>query len=162
MYEAACEPYGKCDVDQRSFKGYLSRWLAATAIMAPFTSDTIMGYLQNSAAYAASSCVGGHDGVTCGFRWSEKGKWDGNFGIGEQMSALEVIQNLLVHEKSGPLTANSGGTSKGNPSAGLTTTQTTNADAILLPTTTGDKIGAGFLTTLCLAMVLGGTYWLIV
>ena len=27
MYEVACEPYGKCDIDQRSFKAYLARWL---------------------------------------------------------------------------------------------------------------------------------------
>ncbi|EHK99713.1 putative mannan endo-1,6-alpha-mannosidase [Glarea lozoyensis 74030] len=48
MYEL-CEPAqtdhptGTCDTDQRSFKAYLSRWMAGTAKIAPFTHDTVLG-----------------------------------------------------------------------------------------------------------------------
>jgi hypothetical protein len=60
MYEVACEEVktasGDCDQDQQSFKAYLARWMAATAKLCPWTSDTIMGYLRASAAAAALQC----------------------------------------------------------------------------------------------------------
>jgi len=162
MYEAACEQYGRCNVDQRSFKGFLSRWLALTALMAPFTADIILPLLKSSAVAAASNCIGGHNNETCGFRWYEPGKWDGNFGVGEQMSALEVVQNTLALKRGTPLTASTGGTSQGNAAAGTDGTEPTVDNTIILaPSTTGDRVGAGFLTTLVLAMMLGGTYWLL-
>ena len=54
MYEAACEPVGNCNTDQLSFKAYLSRWMAATAKVAPFTHDTILPLLQTSAQAPSS------------------------------------------------------------------------------------------------------------
>ena len=122
MFEAACErapPGGDqgCNVDQRSFKAYFSRWLAATTQLAPWTADTIMPLLRTSALAAAQSCSGGTDGVTCGIKWWVPG-WDGQYGVGEQMSALEVIQSNLVARVKGPLSNATGGTSKGDPSAG--------------------------------------------
>jgi mannan endo-1,6-alpha-mannosidase len=59
MYEMACEPIntvGSCDTDQQSFKAYLSRWMAGTAKLCPWTHSTIMGYLKTSAVAAASQC----------------------------------------------------------------------------------------------------------
>jgi mannan endo-1,6-alpha-mannosidase len=100
MYEAACETIQTCDADQFSFKGYLGRWLAKTTQVAPFTTAQIMPLLQASAQAAAQSCSGGDDGVTCGTKWYVNG-WDGTWGAGQQMSALEVIQSLLV-AKAGP------------------------------------------------------------
>lgn len=122
MFEAACErgPVGSdqgCNIDQRSFKAYFSRWLAATVQLAPWTADTIMPLLRTSALAAAQSCVGGSDGVTCGTKWWVAG-WDGQYGVGEQMSALEVIQSNLVARAKGPLSNATGGTSRGDPSAG--------------------------------------------
>lgn len=122
MFEAACErgPPGTdqgCNVDQRSFKAYFSRWLAATVLLAPWTADTIMPLLRTSALAAAQSCSGGSDGVTCGTKWWVPG-WDGQYGVGEQMSALEVIQSNLVVRAKGPLSNSTGGTSRGDPSAG--------------------------------------------
>ncbi|MCJ1364553.1 hydrolase 76 protein [Acarospora aff. strigata] len=158
MYEVACEPNGKCDVDQRSFKAYLARWMAATTKMAPFTYDYVMTRLRASAQAAAQQCSGGDDGVTCGLRWTAGPKWDGAFGVGEQMSALEVIQSNLISKVSGPVTNSTGGTSKGDPAAG------TGGDVSPIGTpdvTTGDKVGAGFLTTLILVSVLGGAWWMV-
>lgn len=94
MYEPGCEPYGTCNVDQQSFKAYLARWLAKTAVLAPFAAPTIRPMLESSAKGAASSCSGGLDGVTCGSKWYQ-GAWDGTWGVGQQLSALEAVQALL-------------------------------------------------------------------
>lgn len=101
MYEWACETgeSGRhCNLDQQSFKAYLSRFMAKTAIMAPFTKDTITKYLKASAVGAAKSCSGGADGVTCGSKWYT-GSWDGTSGVGQQLSALEITQSLLMIKK---------------------------------------------------------------
>lgn len=101
MYEWACETgeSGRhCNLDQQSFKAYLSRFMAKTAIMAPFTKDTITKYLKASAVGAAKSCSGGSDGKTCGSKWYT-GAWDGTSGVGQQLSALEVTQALLMLKK---------------------------------------------------------------
>lgn len=122
MFEAACErnlPGAQlgCNVDQRSFKAYLSRWLAATTLLAPWTSETIIPLLRASALAAAQSCSGGTDGVTCGNKWWVEG-WDGVYGVGEQMSALEVIQSNLISRVKGPLSDSNGATSRGDVGAG--------------------------------------------
>lgn len=159
MYEVACETHGTCNVDQKSFKAYLSRWMAATTKLAPWTSDYIMARLRASAAAAARQCNGGTDGVTCGNKWTVP-TWDGSYGVGEQMSALEVIQSNLITTVGGPVTNATGGTSKGDPSAG------TGGDVspVALHTgqiKTGDRVGAGLLTALVLVGVLGGAWWMV-
>lgn len=145
IFEAVCERNGKCDVDQRSFKAYLARWMAACTTVAPWTYDTVMPYLRTSAMAAAQSCVGGNDGVTCGHKWWVEG-WDGQYGVGEQMSALEVIQSNLIERVKGPLFSETGGTSKGDPSAGLGGDE----DEQVVPTgvTKADRIGAIVLTVI--------------
>ncbi|KAK6355356.1 hydrolase 76 protein [Orbilia brochopaga] len=159
MYEVACEPYGTCNIDQRSFKAYLSRFMGITAQLADFTHDKIMSWLAQSATGAAQNCIGGTNKQTCGGRWTLDKKWDGNFGVGEQMSALEVFQSLLAPRYRGPCTSGTCGNSTGDPSAG--TGSAIQSGKYNRPATTGDKVGAGFLTTLCLALLLGGTYWLV-
>jgi mannan endo-1,6-alpha-mannosidase len=101
MYERACETGGyqvtgrNCNLDQQSFKAYLARFMAKTAILAPFTKDTVTTLLTTSAVGAAKSCSGGDDGVMCGSKWFT-GSWDGTTGVGQQLSALEVTQALLM------------------------------------------------------------------
>ena len=158
MEEVACENAGTCDTDQQSFKAYLARDMAATMIVAPFTRNILLPLLQSSATAAAKACSGGADGNTCGLKWST-GAFDGLAGIGEQMAALEVIQSNLLDTVKGPVTANSGGTSQGDPSAG---TDATNPSGVnLTPVTTGSKVGAGFLTSLVLLTILGGAWWMV-
>ncbi len=97
MYEWACETgeSGRtCNLDQQSFKAYLSRFMAKTAAVAPFTKDTITKYIKASAVGAAKSCSGGDDKVTCGSKWYT-GSWDGTSGVGQQLAALEVTHALL-------------------------------------------------------------------
>ena len=101
MYEWACET-GKsgrtCNLDQQSFKAYLSRFMAKTAAVAPFTKDTITKYLTASAVGAAKSCSGGGSKATCGSKWYT-GNWDGTSGVGQQLAALEVTHALLSLKK---------------------------------------------------------------
>ncbi|KAF1950883.1 hypothetical protein CC80DRAFT_218074 [Byssothecium circinans] len=98
MFEI-CEPSPKgCNIDQQSFKAYLGRWMAKTAILAPFTKDKITNYLTKSAVAAAKSCSGGNDGKTCGSKWY-KGSFDNISGLGQQLSALEVTQAISMIKK---------------------------------------------------------------
>lgn len=160
MYEVACEGPKTCNTDNKSFKAYLSRWMAATTKLAPFTFDLIMPKLRASAAAAALQCSGGTDGKTCGLRWTEGAKWDGSTGVGEQMSAMEVFQSILITKAEAPVTNSTGGTSKGDPSAG---TGGTSGQPGLVPNavTKKDKVGAGILTTLVLMGVIGGSWWIV-
>lgn len=86
----------------------------------------IRPYLETSAAAAAQSCSGGLDGVTCGENWSVSG-WDGVYGLGEQMSALEVILSLIAEK---PISVETGGTNRTNYAAGTDTEDTTNKNKI--------------------------------
>ncbi|KAI0491108.1 glycoside hydrolase family 76 protein [Xylaria cf. heliscus] len=167
VVEHPCEPFNQCDTDQQSFKGYLMRWFAASAQMAPFTFDTLMPLVQSSAAAAALQCSGsppasqyrGDPGTACGFKWTEKQNFDGLVGVGEQMSALSAIQYTLVKKAEVakiPVTASTGGTSLGNVNAGAS------VDSKLpeLPTiTTAERVAAGFATTAILFSVLGGSFF---
>lgn len=162
MYEIACEQKGNCNVDQQSFKAYISRWMAGTAKVAPWTYDTIMPYLRASAQGAATSCTGGDRGITCGTKWYI-GEWDGTNGVGQQMNALEVFQSNLIDTVPPPLSNDTGGTSRGNPSAGTGGgigggVSGSGPGGIESDISTGDKAGAGILTTLVVAFILGGAW----
>jgi mannan endo-1,6-alpha-mannosidase len=159
MQEVACENNGKCDVDQHSFKAYLARWMAATTKMAPFTSNAIMAKLAPSAQAAAQQCSGGDDGRTCGLKWTMGTTWDGSYGVGQEMAALEVIQSNLIAHVAGPVTNSTGGTSQGNNAAG---TKSTSNPVSTGPATEADKVGAGFVTTIVLVCFICMVWWIIV
>ena len=95
MYEFACEPKSTCNNDQYSFKAYLARWLSQSAIVAPYIADSLWPLLFRSATAAAETCTGGENGITCGQKWYVGG-YDGSYGIGQQLSALETVQSLLL------------------------------------------------------------------
>lgn len=164
MYEVACEdvstPQGTCTVDDQTFKAYFSRWLAATTKIAPFTRPHIMAWLGPSAAAAAAQCDGGTNGVTCGEHWTAGSTWDGSSGVGQQMSALSVIQSNLIDGAPELATNTTGGTSQGNPAAG-TSSSSTHADTVIKPATGGDKAGAGILTALVLTALIGGVGYMV-
>jgi mannan endo-1,6-alpha-mannosidase len=169
MRESACEaspPFTRdptCNTDQRSFKAYLSRFYAATYQLAPFTQDFIMTRLKASAAAAAASCNGGTSGTICGLSWIKQTYDDSPYGIavggvGEHMAALEVFGSLLAPNTKLPLNELTG-TSEGNYDAGTGTSSSSSSSTEA--STTGDKAGAGILTTVCLGGLMGLTYWLI-
>ena len=161
MSEIVCEPLNDCNVDQHSFKAYLSRWMAATMVIAPFTRTALLPLLQSSTRAAVKTCTGGTDPANpqCGFKWTTS-SFDGSVGIGEQMSALSVVQSNLFDTVPGPVTQRTGGLSKGNPSAGTGSTPSP-TDLYAFTVTTGQKVGAGFLTTFVLLLVLGAAWWMV-
>ncbi|KAG9238629.1 glycoside hydrolase [Amylocarpus encephaloides] len=159
MFEVACENVNRCNVDQQSFKAYLARWMAATTKAAPFTYDAIMARLKPSAVAAAQQCGGGDNGRTCGMKWPQNTTWDGSYGVGQQMAALEVVQSNLISQSRAPVTNTTGGTSKGDYSAGG------NGDSTELDdhgSSKGDRVGAGFLTTIVLCIFAGVLWWMII
>jgi mannan endo-1,6-alpha-mannosidase len=159
MYERACELVNTCQVDQRAFKGFLARWMAAATQVAPFTYDWVMPRLRASAAAAARTCTGGPDGAACGLKWTT-GVWDGSQDVGLQMSALEVMQALLIDRVHAPVTDATGGTSVGDPGGGME--QHDPRPRVLTMTITGaDRAGAGLMTAMLGVLVIGTTGWLL-
>jgi len=90
MFEAACELHNSCNTDQWSMKAYLSRWLATTSLLAPYTAGRIGALLRASALGAAAACTSGAYGNTCGSKWFING-FNNIAGLGQQLSALEVV-----------------------------------------------------------------------
>ncbi|KAH8765490.1 glycoside hydrolase family 76 protein [Diaporthe sp. PMI_573] len=102
MYEHACETVERCDTDMKSFKGYLSRFMYASALMVPSISASVKELLSATATAAANSCSGGEDSATCGQKWYVGG-FDGSVGLGQQMCALETVQGHLARQAAPPL-----------------------------------------------------------
>lgn len=69
--------------------------MAKSSILAPQIKDTVSDLISTSAKAAAESCTGGDDGSTCGQKWYVGG-YDGSFGVGQSLSALETVQALLL------------------------------------------------------------------
>lgn len=160
MYEVECEPNNNCNNDQQSFKAYLSRWMAATTLLAPWTYDTIMNtYLIPSAQAAAAQCDGGTSGTVCGMHWINGATYDGMYGPGEQMAALQVMGALLINGKTPPYTAATGGTSKSDPTAGTGTGTSLTKSSGIQTISSGDRAGAGVLTAVILLAFVGMGVW---
>lgn len=117
-------------------------------------------YFLSTAEAVALSCNPGGDGAECGQRW-DTGDFFNATGPGEQMCALEAMNAMLIEQAYSPLTAKTGGTSKGDPGAG---TQDDGANGVPPPPgriTTADRAGAGILTALVLIGTVGGAYYLV-
>jgi mannan endo-1,6-alpha-mannosidase len=157
MVEVHCEAKKNCDPDQTSFKAFTARWLAVTTQLAPFTSSKIMPKLHDSAKGAAQQCSGGDDKTWCGQNWNTA-EFDGFRGVGEQMSALAVIGATLMekNEVQQPVTEDTGGTSKGDPTAGTTV----RLPYYLPKLTTGDTIGASLLTAAVSIALFAMVIWI--
>ena len=162
MVEVPCELPDKiiCKTDMFSFKGYVHRWMAQTALLAPFTYDRILAALKNSTANAVKSCSGGENGRTCGFRWTTGG-YDGWPGAGQQMNALAALSSLLIEteEVEGPVTSKTGGSGKTNPNAGAGRSP---FEPPVYTVETKDRVGAGLITAFMLTGFLGALVWMAV
>jgi mannan endo-1,6-alpha-mannosidase len=163
MVEVSCETQvpPTCDTDMLSFKAYLSRWMAAATQVAPFLTDQVLKALKTSAVAAAQQCSGGSSGRACGFQWTKGATWDGTTGVGQQMDALEVIISTQIGHVNAPVTNATGGTSVGNPNAGSSSASTVQQLETSQTITTGDKVGAGILTTVIIALMVGGLAWMV-
>ncbi|MCJ1448028.1 MAG: hydrolase 76 protein [Stictis urceolatum] len=165
-----------CDQDQPIFKAFTTRWMALTALLAPWTNSTINPRLVASAKAAAQACVGStsdaqQPGTVCGRRWWQTG-FDGNYGVGEQLSAMSAFQSLLlgVPGQGGkgqgadgmPFTTEDGGSSTSDPGAGKPADQPGSSGEMPTdygPITAGSKAGAAFLTILGVGGWLGMLGW---
>jgi hypothetical protein len=159
MTEYACEPLNNCNKDQRSFKAYLSRWLAVCAQLAPFSQGTIMPWIQESSNAAAKACTSTDKGVACGRTWYEY-KDDGQRDVGQQMTAMAIVQsNLILGAK--PLMDLSTGDSKSDPGAGSARPKKIPDAIYTRKITTADKAGAWLVTVIALLVFMGGAVMLV-
>lgn len=161
MSEISCEPNMKCDRNQDCFKGFLSSWLTNMAEIVPYTHDKIMPMILESAQGAAQQCSGGDDSTRCGRRWYQD-TWDGSTSMESDMSALSVISStMFMHKKNsqGPLTADTGGKSKSDPTAGADDEDEQPGE--LPDISTGDRAGAGVVTVVFVAMWGAAMTWMV-
>lgn len=131
--------------------------MASSSKVAPFLYDQVMPYMQASATAASEQCDGADN--ACGLQWTKNSTYDGTAGVGQQMAALEIIQGLLVQKSASPVTADTGGTSKGDPTAGTGgDDDSTLSDAITSKISTADRAGAGILSAVVVVGTLGGAW----
>ena len=98
-------------------------------------SSAIDAVLQKSAEGAAAQCSGGNSGTVCGSDWSTS-KWDGTQGLGQSLSALEILlanmAAIQVHTENTTTsvsTASGGGTPSSTSSTGLGASSTGKSEA---------------------------------
>ena len=174
LYEVECEPQNKCDTDQLrfvlrpataaknlipltlrfSFKAYFARFVASAAKIAPFLYPTVQPYMVKSSQAAAAQCNGGTNGITCGTKWTTS--YDGTYGPGQQMCALEIILFNLIQEAPFPVSATSGGISHGNATFGTGGDNQSPDIKPLPPITLTDRVGAGVVTAVIIIGTVGG------
>ena len=143
LTEVSCASHNTCNVDQLAFRAILARALAnANELVTGANLTTVVdngsqnefdatpsSVLRASAEGAAAQCSGGDKGTTCGSDWAST-KWDGTQGLGQDLSALEIIlanlQSKAVRKENGTSTTSTTGGSSTSTSGGATTTATGN------------------------------------
>ncbi|KAF9881489.1 mannan endo-1, 6-alpha-mannosidase DCW1-like protein [Colletotrichum karsti] len=159
-YEVPCEmDKGRCSQDMLSFKGYLHRWMAVVAQLVPTTREQIAPVLRNSTQSAIKQCTGGNSGRVCGFYWTQgvfvDPAVDKTSGAGEQMNVLGAVLSTMDPPVP-PATNTTGGTSKGDPNAGMDSHPYREFE----PITTGDKAGASIITIVVLLSAVSIWAWM--
>jgi mannan endo-1,6-alpha-mannosidase len=157
MTEYACEGQNNCNVDQRSFKAYLARWLAVAMQLAPVTTGTILPWLRTSATNAAKACSETSGGLACGRTWYTGGD-DGLRDVGYQMSALSIVQANLIQQSPALMNIQTGD-SASDPNAGAGPVN------VLPPTgrlTGANEAGAWLLTVVAMLACFGTAIALLV
>ncbi|KXT16755.1 hypothetical protein AC579_5460 [Pseudocercospora musae] len=130
LYEVACAPNNNCNVDQLAFRAPLARALANVRDMvnttvltlngtsSTFTNQTecISTIIDTSAQGAVQQCAAATNEsqtmVRCGSNWSSN-KWDGTRGLGQDLSALEIMLAAIPRKQLNTMnsTVNGNGTS---------------------------------------------------
>lgn len=154
-----CEASDECykDANGPLFKGLTVSWLADVALIVPFLREKILPKLQVSAQGAANSCTGNNQNL-CGNRWY--GGYDGQNSMENAMSGSQIMSAVMLQflgTSSKPVSTATGGNGTSDPSAG---TGERSGPAPLSPITTADRAGAGILTVLFVALMLGGVVFL--
>ena len=136
--------------------------MAASTKWMPSLLEQFQPYFEASALAAGKACTGtvaGLNGNACGFKWIT-GTFDGTYGFGQQMDALQIFQANMIQDAPPPVTASTGGITHGDPSAGTEGDQATITE--LSKITTASRAGASILTAFVLIAWLGGVWWMCV
>ncbi|KHN95828.1 mannan endo-1,6-alpha-mannosidase-like protein [Metarhizium album ARSEF 1941] len=104
MWEFECEQTNSCNYDMVIFKAILARFMWKTSRITPSLSPDVKSLLVSTVKAAVATCTGGESGRQCGLRWYEGG-FSGEPTLGPQLSALELVQGLLVQGSPAPLEA---------------------------------------------------------
>lgn len=157
LSETACQARDNCNVDQLAYRSILARALATTRAMDASTSDAITPVLQASALGAAAQCSGGKDGTTCGSDWAST-KWDKSQGLGQDLSALEILLANIPEKQVSTVNGTSTSGRPGTPT-GSSTSASGSLSATPLPPASSGASGQmasmfGLLAALGLAVVL--------
>ena len=155
-----CEASGQCykDANWPLFKGLTVSWLADIALIIPSLKEKILPKLQVSAEGAAKSCTGNGQNL-CGNRWWY-GRYDGQNSMENAISGSQMMSAIMLKfldSSSKPVSTATGGNGTSDPSAG---TGQSSGPARLPPITTADRAGAGILTVLFVAGMIGGVIFL--
>ncbi|KAF2726557.1 glycoside hydrolase family 76 protein [Polyplosphaeria fusca] len=112
LFEVACETNGKCNTDQKAFKGLAARHYARAAVSAPEAAGNLSKVLEASAKAAAGACSGNGDDFGCSLQWNKDGEAEKtrDGGLSETLSALEAVQVLLFTEEGSTGNGNGNGT----------------------------------------------------
>ena len=132
--------------------------MAASTKWMPQLYEQFLPYFEAS-ALACIGTVAGLNGNACGFKWSI-GSYDGTYGFGQQMDALQVLAANIIQDSASPVTHATGGITKGDPNAG-TGGDTSSIDQ-LSTITTASKAGASILTAVLIIAWLGVGWWMLV
>lgn len=152
LIEVACENNGKCDIDQRAFKGIATRSFARAARAAPIVADSLHSMLDASAKGAAQNCDGTGESVACRLSWSSSVNetWEkntaGDGNLGEALNALSAVQALLWRT----VELSNGTASPASPNA-TTTGSPSGASGSVLPTGAGATLATSFTCVLAVA-----------
>ncbi|GAB7358870.1 hypothetical protein MBLNU230_g4093t1 [Neophaeotheca triangularis] len=147
LYEVACAPQGNCNVDQLAFLALAARGLTNVQALVSDedsesgtrdTSARINQVLRASARAAAASCTGGDQGTLCGSDWTDQ-EYDGSEGLGQQLSALEVILANKGTSDGVPALGGSG-LESGSSGNGTATPGSNSTDAGGTPTVIGSAV----------------------
>jgi mannan endo-1,6-alpha-mannosidase len=145
MFEVACETMHTCIEEITSYKAVLARALGDVATFAPYQGALVTPKIQESATAAAKQCSGNSDKDTfCNFSWLPSQADDVFTGLGQQVSALQIVlanldrpQLATANQTSPSDPSGSTGSSSASTSAPSSTQPTT-----AKPTASGDT-GAG-------------------
>ncbi len=116
----------------------------------------------NAAAAQCTGTIAGLYGNACGFTWTDGGTWDGTYGLGQQMDAMQMILTNIIQDSGSPVTHSTGGISTGDPSAGTQGDTASYVTAHFGKITTASRAGAGILTAFVVTAWLGAIWWMFV
>lgn len=157
-----CEASNQCykDANGPLFKGLTVSWLADISLIIPSLAETILPKLQVSAEGAANSCTGNGQNL-CGNRWY--GGYDGQNSMENAISGSQMMSAVMVKflgSSSKPVSTATGGNGTSEPHNGTGQNSQNSDSAMLSSITTADRAGAGILTVLLVAGVVGGSVFL--